>query len=97
LNKKIYNQDMQMWYRADFRSILLELEDGKQVYIHHFEGVLSSGKRLYSFVGKNNRPHLRKCLWSLESNGLIININLGMNQHMWKITDLGKTFLNKHS
>jgi len=37
-----------------------------------------------------NRPHLRKCLWTLESDGFIENINLGMNIHQWKITEQGK-------
>lgn len=47
----------------------------------------------YCLKGKANRPFLRKCLRTLEADGLIENINLGYNIHQWKITDAGKAYL----
>lgn len=90
---KIHNEEMKRWCRGDLNNILVELQDGKQVYTHHFEHTFSDGRRHYNFVGKSNRPHLRKCLWTLEADGLIENIDLGMNIHQWKITERGKEFL----
>lgn len=94
--KKVHSEEMKRWYRHDLQSILDELKDGKRVYTHHFERKLSDGRTHYNFVGKSNRPHLLKCLWTLVSDELIENINLGMNVLQWKITDKGREFLTKY-
>ncbi len=44
---------MKRWYHHDLKNILIELQDGKQVYTHHFEGSFSDGRRHYNFVGNN--------------------------------------------
>lgn len=95
-NSKLFSEEMTRWYRGDLQNILFELRDGKQVYTNHFENTFSDGRRHWNFVGKSNRPHLRKCLWTLEAQGLIENINLGMNIHQWKISDAGKDFLKSN-
>ena len=87
---QIYSNDMKIYYRGALLALLKELADGKQVYTHHFE--FMQPKR-WEFVGKDNRPHLCKCLRTLEADGYIENINLGCNIHQWKITDAGKEHL----
>ena len=82
-------KDFKMYYRDDLKNILNELKDGKQVYTHYFEFIRVNGNRQWQFVGKENRPHLRKCLRTLEADGLVENINLGCNIHQWKITEKG--------
>jgi len=94
-NNKSYSDAMKHFHGGDLKAILNELQDGKQVYTHHFEFKLSNGKRYYQFSGKENRPHLRKCLWSLEADGLIENIDLGFHIHQWKTTKNGQEFLKQ--
>lgn len=83
---KYYSENMQRHYHHDLMDILNAMEPGVPVYTHHFEFLKP---RNYGFVGKDNRPHLRKCLWTLVELGLIQNINLGNNIHKWKITQDG--------
>lgn len=87
----IYSDQMKRWHSSALRSLLIELAAANEpVYTHHFEMTFRDGRRHYEFVGKSSRSHLRKCLRTLEADGLIENINLGMNIHQWKITELGK-------
>jgi len=83
VKSKGYSEDLKRWHRGDLKAILRELQDGRQVYTHHFHYI-----DRYSL---KDRTHLRKCLWSLVGEGLIENINLGYNIHQWKITEAGKT------
>lgn len=85
--------DFKTHYRSDLNKILNELKDDKQVYTHYFEFISVNGNRQWQFVGKENRPHLRKCLRTLEADGLVENINLGCNIHQWKITEKGKNLI----
>lgn len=94
---KVYSEKMKQWYSCDLIMILSELNISEEVYTHHFEGILFNGKRNFGFVGKDNRPHLRKCLWTLEHDGLIENINIGLNIYKWKITERGRNYLIKSS
>ena len=95
-NKIFFSEEMKRWYSSDLKTILSELKDGKKVYTHHFEYTLSNGKRHYNFVGKSQRPHLLKCLRTLETDGLINKISLESKINQWEITDKGKYFLKIH-
>ncbi len=93
---KAYNDNSKLWYKEDLLDLLTEMLGGKLMYTHHFEFPFKDGRNHYQFVGKDNRPHLRKCLWTLEADGLIENINLGNNVHQWKITEKGENYLINH-
>ena len=93
---KIHSADSKFRYQGDLLALLLEMKGGEQVYTHHFECTFKDGRRHWQFVGKDSRPHLRKCLWTLEADGLVENINLGNNVHQWKITEKGENHLINH-
>lgn len=78
--KNTHSEIDQIYYEPHYRALVKELEKGLEYYTHHFEFIGVS-----AFVGKSNRPHLRKCLRTLEKDGIIENINLGSNIHKWKI------------
>ncbi len=77
------------YYKQGLLAILKKLEEGSELYTFQFEHVYS-----YTFTGKANRPLLRKCLRTLEHDGLIHNIDLGTNIHKWRITQKGRSLLN---
>lgn len=85
-----HSKEMTIYYCGHLKAILKELADGKKVYTHHFEHI---NPKVWQFVGKENRPHLRKCLKTLEAAGLIENFNLGFNIHQWAITDSGQALI----
>ena len=90
MNKnRIHSDNMKLVYRADMLSILNEISDGFPVYTNHFEGIFNDGFTHWQFVGKYCRPHLIKCLRTLEADGLIINIVVITNVHKWQITTKG--------
>jgi len=90
INKnRIHSDNMKLVYRADMLALLNEIKDGDPVYTNHFEGVFNDGFMHWQFVGKHCRPHLIKCLRTLEADGLIINIVVITNVHKWQITQKG--------
>ena len=80
---KTLSDDLRRWYAGDLIARLNELSNQAQVYTLHFE--FMRPKRFYV----RDRGHLRKCLRTLEADGLVEKINLGFNIHQWKITEAG--------
>lgn len=69
------------------RLLLNEFKNVDEWYYTHRLSFCAS-----SFMGKSNRPSLRKYLRFCESKGYVKNINKGHNMHMWKITQEGIDF-----
>lgn len=91
MNQLLTDND-RMYYRTGLQQILHLLRDGQKHYTHHFEYIGCS-----YFAGKANRPFLRKCLRTLEADGLVQNFDQGWNVHMWQITDKGKEQLKNET
>lgn len=87
---EILSDNDRMYYRTGLKKILHALRDGQKHYTHHFE-------QITCFSGKDNRPLLRKCLRTLEADGLVQNFDQGYNIHMWQITDKGKEQLKNET
>ena len=85
MNQLLTDND-RMYYCTALQQIVNLLRDGQKHYTHHFE-------QIACFSGKDNRPLLRKCLRTLESDGLVQNFDQGYNIHMWQITEKGKEHL----
>jgi hypothetical protein len=84
---QVYSEDLRRWHSAHIQALLEALRKMEQpAYTHLFEFI-----GINEFSGDNNRPHLRKCLRTLEAYGLIENINLGFHIHQWRITEKGMT------
>ena len=89
--RKGYSEDLKRWYRASLKRILAELEKTREEeYTHHFSNLDGC-----DFRGKDGRPHLRKCLWTLTESGYVEMIDKGFNTYKWKITKSGIKYLRK--
>lgn len=81
------------YHRSELNAILEKLaSEESEIPTSSFEFL---SPRIWSFVGKDNRPFLRRCLRTLESEGLIENINKGFNHHYWKITESEREKITK--
>jgi hypothetical protein len=90
MNKnRIHSDNMKLVYRADMLALLNEIKDGEAVYTNHFENEFKDGRKYWQFAGKHCRPHLIKCLRTLEADGYITNIVIKTKVHQWQITDSG--------
>jgi hypothetical protein len=85
---ELLSDNDRMYYRTALQKILHAMRDGHKHYTHAFENVYG-----YLFAGKHNRALLRKCLRTLEADGLVQNFDEGFNVHMWQITEKGKQHL----
>jgi hypothetical protein len=84
---QVYSEDLRRWHSAHIQALLVSIRELKEPAYTHYFGFIG----ISSFAGPLNRPHLRKCLRTLEAYGLIENINLGFHIHQWKITEKGIT------
>jgi len=83
----VFSEDLKRYYKSSMMIILESLRDGEPQYTHYF-----------SFIPELEAHHLdrqkiKQCLRTLESDGFVQNINLGLNIHQWKITESGIEYL----
>lgn len=78
-NRKILSWELRAFHRHAIQKLLDKMQDGKWYFTMQFEHVSSS------FTGRANRPLLRQCLRTLESEGTIECKQFTKTSHEWRL------------